>query len=178
MRYIMIENTDKNNITEVNLPLIPLRGLVGFPQVQISLEIARPISLKAFTASATMHDAKILLVAQKDVGIESPEEKDLFKIGVLAEIKHVVKNPQGTLSVVFEGISRARIIETDKSSGFFSAIGSAFFSAGFSGAGSAFTSTLGSGFSSTTGSAFSEGTAVAAGAASAGLASFFFLDGI
>ena len=118
----MSENLDKlGNITEVDLPLIPLRGLVGFPNVQISLEIARPISLKAFTASATMHDAKILLVTQKDVGVEAPEEKDLFKIGVIAEIKHVVKNPQGTLSVIFEGLARARIVETDKSSGYFTA---------------------------------------------------------
>ena len=118
----MSEKLDKlNNVSEVHLPLIALRGLVGFPAVQISLEIARPISLKAFTAAATMHDAKILLVAQKDVALEAPEEKDLYKIGVVAEIKHVVKNPQGTLSVVFEGLARARIVSLDETSGFLSA---------------------------------------------------------
>ena len=104
------------------LPLIPLRGVVGFPAVQVSIEIARPISLKAFTAAATMHDARILLVTQKDISVEDPTEKDLYKNGVLAEIKHVVKNPQGTLSVVFEGISRVKISSVDVTSGFMTAV--------------------------------------------------------
>ncbi len=110
-----------NDIFEVDLPLLPLRGLVGFPAVQMNIEIARPSSLKAFTAAATLNDAKILLVAQKDIAVEAPEADDLYKIGILAEIKHVVKNPQGTLNVVFEGISRARICVIDTSSGFVTA---------------------------------------------------------
>ena len=107
-----------NNYIEVALPLLPLRGIVGFPAVQMNIEIARPVSLKAFTAAATVHDAKILLVTQRDLSVEEPEEKDLYKMGVLAEIKHVVKNPQGTLSVVFEGIARAKIGKVEMKSGF------------------------------------------------------------
>ena len=114
-----------NNYIEVDLPLIPLRGIVGFPAVQFSIEIARPSSLKAFTAAATMNDAKILLVAQRDISVEEPTEKDLYKTGVLAEIKHVVKNPQGTLSVIFEGIARAKIASVTSSSGFLTAMASA-----------------------------------------------------
>lgn len=110
--------SDKINDYTVNLPIIPLRGTVAFPGVQISIEIARPLSLKAFTAAATMSDAKLLLAAQKDISVEEPDYSDLYNIGVLAEIKHVVKNPQGTLSVVFEGIARARISNIDTSSGF------------------------------------------------------------
>ncbi len=113
-----INNSD---IKSVKLPLIALRGIVGFPAVQVSIEIARPISLKAFTAAATLNDAKILLVAQKDISVEDPTEKDLYKVGVLAEIKHVVKNPQGTLSVVFEGLSRVKIDSVDASAGFLTA---------------------------------------------------------
>ncbi|MBE6644724.1 MAG: endopeptidase La [Ruminococcaceae bacterium] len=116
----MSENSLNNNI-EINLPLIPLRGIVGFPAVQLSIEIARPTSLKAFTAAATLNNAKILLVAQKDIAVEEPEEKDLYKIGILAEIKHVVKNPQGTLSVIFEGISRIKINGVSNTSGYLTA---------------------------------------------------------
>ncbi|MBO7197096.1 MAG: endopeptidase La [Clostridia bacterium] len=102
--------SDKIDIfEEITLPLIALRGLVGFPAVQLNIEIVRPMSLKAFTAAATLHDARILLVAQKDIGTENPGSDDLYKMGVVAEIKHVVKNPHGNLSVVFEGISRAKI---------------------------------------------------------------------
>ncbi len=113
-------NTITDNF-EVELPLLPLRGIVGFPAVQMNIEIARPSSLKAFTAAATLNDAKILLVAQRDISVEAPAADDLYKTGVLAEIKHVVKNPQGTLSVVFEGIARAKITEIDTDSGFITA---------------------------------------------------------
>ena len=95
---------------EVTLPLIPLRGIVGFPGVQLNLEIMRTSSLHAFTSAATTYNAKAILVTQKDISVESPTAEDLYKVGVIAEIKHVVKNPHGHLSVVFEGISRIKII--------------------------------------------------------------------
>ena len=105
-------------LEEMELPLIALRGMVAFPAVQLSIEIMRPISLKAFTAAATMHDARVLLVTQKDIATEEPDADDLYKMGVVAEIKHVVKNPHGNLSVIFEGISRARVHSVRMESGF------------------------------------------------------------
>jgi ATP-dependent Lon protease len=105
----------------VKLPLIALRGLVGFPAVQLNIEIMRPQSLKAFTAAATAYDAKVLLVTQKELGTEEPGANDLYKVGVIAEIKHVVKNPHGNLSVVFEGISRAKIESVSSESGYLTA---------------------------------------------------------
>ena len=111
--------SDKLDIfEEMTLPLIPLRGLVGFPAVQLNIEIVRPMSLKAFTAAATMHDAKVLLVAQKDLATEEPKAEDLYKMGVVAEIKHVVKNPHGNLSVVFEGLYRAKLGPVREESGY------------------------------------------------------------
>ncbi len=112
----MSENIDIYE--EVRLPLIPLRGLVAFPNVQLSIEIVRTPSLKAFTAAATVHDAKVILVAQKDISTDDPTPEDLFRVGVIAEIKHVVKNPHGNLSVIFEGIARAKITEVSVESGF------------------------------------------------------------
>ena len=105
-------------LEEMTLPLIPLRGLVGFPAVQLNIEIVRPISLKAFTAAATLYDAKVLLVAQKDIGCEDPTGEDLFKMGVVAEIKHVVKNPHGNISVIFEGVARAKLGPVHEENGY------------------------------------------------------------
>ena len=105
-------------VEEIKLPLIALRGMVAFPAVQLSIEIMRPVSLKAFTAAATMFDAKVLLVTQKDIATEEPSGDDLYKMGVVAEIKHVVKNPHGNLSVIFEGISRARVNSVNMESGY------------------------------------------------------------
>ena len=102
--------SEKYNSSDfVKLPLIPLRGVVAFPGVQLNIEIVRPSSLKAFTAAATIHDMEVLLVTQKDITVEAPKAEDLYQIGVLAKIKHVVKNTQNNLSVVFEGIARAKI---------------------------------------------------------------------
>ncbi|MBQ1260497.1 MAG: LON peptidase substrate-binding domain-containing protein, partial [Clostridia bacterium] len=103
----------------VSLPVIPLRGIVAFPAVQLNIEIVRHTSLKAFTAAATLHDAEVLLVAQKDISVENPKSEDFYPWGVVARIKHVVKNPQGNLSVVFEGIARARINTLSSDGGFF-----------------------------------------------------------
>ena len=113
----------EEEINQVSLPLIALRGIVGFPGVQLNIEIVRPISLKAFTAAATVHDAKVILATQKDISIEEPTEDDFYDVGVVAEIKHVVKNPQGNLSVVFEGLSRIRINDVRATSGFYLAEG-------------------------------------------------------
>ena len=114
----------EEEINEISLPLVALRGIVGFPGVQLNIEIVRPISLKAFTAAATLHDAKVILATQKDISIEEPTEDDFYDIGVVAEIKHVVKNPQGNLSVVFEGLSRIKINDVKPTSGYYLAVGS------------------------------------------------------
>ena len=118
-----MNNEEKNTepieiFSEVTLPLIPLRGIVGFPGVQLNVELARGFSLKAFTEAATTADARILLVAQKDLTVDEPTPADLFTVGILATIKHVVKNPQGNLSVVFEGMARAKIREIFMNDGF------------------------------------------------------------
>ncbi len=102
------------------LPLIPLRGTVAFPSVQMNLTISRPLSLKAFGEAAT-GNTQILLVAQRDGSVELPTEKDLFRVGTVCAIKHVTKTPDGNLAAVFEGICRAKITEIQENDGCFRA---------------------------------------------------------
>ena len=92
----------------LSLPLIPLRGTVAFPSVQMNLTISRGISLKAFGEAAS-NESYILLVAQRDGSIEAPTEKELFRIGTVCTVKHISKAPDGSLNAVFEGICRAKI---------------------------------------------------------------------
>ncbi len=108
---------------EINLPVIALRGMVAFPAVQVNIEIMRPISLKAFSASATMHEANVLLLTQRDISQDEPTARDFYSVGVVAKIKHVVKNPHGNLSVVFEGISRAKVKTITETDGYYVAGG-------------------------------------------------------
>jgi len=101
----------------VTLPMLPLRGLIAFPHVQLNVEIIRNISMKAFTAASTDFGAKMILVAQKDITVENPKEEDFFGFGVLANIVHVVKNAKSNLSVVFEGVCRIKIANIRQSEG-------------------------------------------------------------
>ncbi len=91
----------------MTLPVIPLRGTVAFPSVQLNLELNRTVSLKAFGAAAISGDARVFLVAQKDASEEEPTPKSFYRTGTIARIRQVVKNPDGNLAVVFEGLTRA-----------------------------------------------------------------------
>lgn len=104
----------------LSLPLIPLRGTVAFPSVQMNLTISRSISLKAFGEAAS-GDSYVFLVAQRDGGVEEPTEKDFYRVGTVCVIKHVSKTPDGSLTAVFEGVCRAKITELTESDGYFRA---------------------------------------------------------
>lgn len=97
-----------NEITQV--PLLPLRGLLVFPTMVIHLDVGRDKSVVALE-KAMMGNQTIFLVAQKKVGLETPESKDLYNVGTLAEIKQMLKLPNGTMRVLVEGKSRAEIIK-------------------------------------------------------------------
>ncbi len=111
----MGELKDKNM-----MPCIAMRGLVAFPKMVMHFDIARDLSVKA-VEKAVDNDRRIFLVAQKNAFIENPSEKDLYKVGVAAEIKQVLKTPDNIMRVIVEGIYKAKLISIDKSQGFIEA---------------------------------------------------------
>jgi len=106
-----------NEIKE--LPLLPLRGVVVFPNVVLHLDVGRERSLNALN-EATVRDNLILLIAQKEAKIEEPEEDDLYPVGTIANIKQILKLPGGTNRILVEGTSRARIKRVLATKPFFS----------------------------------------------------------
>lgn len=90
------------------LPLIPLRGLTVFPGIVIHFDVGRPKSIAAVDAAMTK-DRLVFLSYQRDSFIEEPVREDISKIGVIAEVKQILKLPDGSLRVLIEGISRAAI---------------------------------------------------------------------
>ena len=92
------------------LPLIPLRGLTVFPNMVIYFDVGREKSIEA-VEKAMAGDQKIFLAAQKDIEIDNPSEDDIFNIGTICEIKQIVKMPKNTISVLVEGIERAKMDE-------------------------------------------------------------------
>lgn len=90
------------------LPLLPLRGALVFPGIVMNLDIARERSLNA--VSAAMKQGKhILLVAQKNQDREEPELRNLYTVGVVAEIKQMIKLPGGNIRILVEGLYRAAV---------------------------------------------------------------------
>ena len=90
------------------LPLLPLRGMVVFPSMIIHLDAGRARSVGAIE-QAMLAERRILLVAQKDAGVEEPTSADLFEVGTVAEIRQIFKLPGGALRVLVEGIARAAV---------------------------------------------------------------------
>ena len=93
---------------KLNIPVIPMKGVVAFPMIPISFELIRDESIKAFE-KASSTDSYLLLCAQKDIGVDNPKESDLYKVGTVAKIKQSIKTSEKTVRVLAEGLSRAKI---------------------------------------------------------------------
>lgn len=100
------ENNNTSNIRQ--LPLLPLRGILVFPFMIIHLDVGREKSVKAIEETM-IQDRIIFLATQKEAQTDEPGEDDIFEIGTVAEIKQLLKLPGGTIRVLVEGLSRAKI---------------------------------------------------------------------
>jgi ATP-dependent Lon protease len=89
-------------------PLLPLRDVVVFPHMVIPLFVGRPKSIKAMEM-AMEAGKSILLVAQKSAAKDDPGPEDMYEIGCVSSILQMLKLPDGTVKVLVEGGSRARI---------------------------------------------------------------------
>ncbi|MGB8001249.1 MAG: endopeptidase La [Anaerobacillus sp.] len=92
------------------LPLLPLRGLLVYPSMVLHLDVGRDKSVQALE-KVMMDDQQIFLSTQKEVEIETPEEKDIYEIGTLATVKQMLKLPNGTIRVLVEGLQRGKIVD-------------------------------------------------------------------
>ncbi|MFE3576245.1 endopeptidase La [Lysinibacillus sp. NPDC059133] len=89
-----------------NVPLLPLRGLLVYPSMVLHIDVGRNRSVAALE-QAMLEDQLILLVTQKEMHDEQPDEQDLYAIGTMAYVKQMLKLPNGTLRVLVEGVERA-----------------------------------------------------------------------
>lgn len=92
------------------VPVLCLRGMVVFPHMVVPLLVGREKSIAAIE-EAMVEDRRIFLVAQRVEDTEDPTQDEIFPVGTIAEIKQLVKLPDGTLKIIAEGLERARIKE-------------------------------------------------------------------
>ena len=93
------------------LPLLAVRDVVVFPHMSIPLSVGREKSIKALEA-AQQAGKLVAVTAQKSAAVEDPKESDFYAVGVLCEIAHFMRMPDGTLKVFLQGIRRVRLAST------------------------------------------------------------------
>lgn len=100
----------ENQIPEV-LPILPLRGLVVYPQTAVPLTIGQPRSIRLVDDVMTGDDRLIGLVASRIPELETPGPDDLFHIGTVAMVHRLFRAPDGTIRLVVQGLARFRLVE-------------------------------------------------------------------
>ena len=91
------------------IPVLPLRDVVVFPHIVMPLYVGRTKSIRSLDEA--MDSGKdILLVTQKEANLEEPTEKDIYQVGTVATIIQLLKLPDGTVKVLVEGKSRAKVL--------------------------------------------------------------------
>src|SRR5687767_15195710 len=90
------------------LPALPLRDIVIYPFMIVPLFVSRDKSIRA-VEEALKENRMIVLVSQKDVNKEDPEQEDLYEVGTVAIIMRMLKLPDGRIRILIQGLSRTRV---------------------------------------------------------------------
>ncbi len=101
-------------------PMVPIRDVVVFPYMMVPFVIGRPSSVLALE-KALQGDKRIYLATQMDASQDNPLPKDIYKVGVVANIVQSLKLPDGNIKVLVEGLRRARTTRVLESEGFLQA---------------------------------------------------------
>ncbi|MBU1003245.1 MAG: endopeptidase La [Proteobacteria bacterium] len=103
--FLTVDNDPRS--ADVRLPLMSLREVVMFPRSIVPLFVGRAASVKAIETALGEHNKKIFLVAQRTPEQERPAPEDLYEVGTVSKILQLLRLPDGTIKVLFEGLYRA-----------------------------------------------------------------------
>lgn len=107
--------SEPNTIT--TMPVLALRGLTIFPNMLLHFDVGRGTSIKALD-EAMAEGLPIFLVAQRDLTVEEPGEKDLYTIGTVSTVKQILRLPGENVRVMVEGSSRGKLVSLSKTTPF------------------------------------------------------------
>ncbi len=102
-------------------PVLPLRDIVVFPHMIVPLFVGRDKSVRALE-EVMKSDKQILLVTQRDAGMDDPATDDIFTVGTVGTVLQLLKLPDGTVKVLVEGGSRASIERYTRIDDYFEAL--------------------------------------------------------
>ena len=90
----------------MSIPVVALRGMTVLPEMVVHFDVSRKRSVEAVQEAMTS-DQKVILVTQREMDVEDPEEGDLYRVGTVATIKQIMKLPRQILRVLVSGEERA-----------------------------------------------------------------------
>jgi len=93
-----------------HLPILPLRGLVVFPMTAVPIRVGQPRSVRLID-DAVVGKRLIGLVASRDPELETPGPDEVYRIGTVAAVHRLFKSPDGTLTLIMQGLQRIRVEE-------------------------------------------------------------------
>ena len=108
----MSKTSDKQTIS-AQLPLLPLRGMLAFPNTMATLDVSRARSVAALEC-ALEGDRRLFVVAQRDAGVDAPHLEDMYTVGTVVDIRHVLRLPDNSVRVLIEGECRAILLDVEE----------------------------------------------------------------
>ena len=114
------DNGEKTQTIPALLPVLPVRDVVIFNYMILPLFIGRDKSVQAVNA-ALQEGRHILICTQRDETVEEPTEADLYQTGTVAQIMRMLKMPDGRIKLLIQGVTRARVLEFERTSPYFEA---------------------------------------------------------
>ena len=104
-----IIKSDKNTENGTVIYTVAMRGLVAFPKMVMHFDVSREKSVKAIER-ALKDGGKLFLVTQHEAYVDDPKASDLYKVGVVVDIKQVLKLPDNIMKVLVEGVYKANLV--------------------------------------------------------------------
>ena len=110
--------TTKDKTDSKRLPMMPIRDVVIFPFMMTPFVVGRESSVRALE-EALLGDKKIFLATQHDALIDEPRPVDIYSVGTVANIVQSLKQPDGNIKVLVEGVERGKVVSVSEEEGYF-----------------------------------------------------------
>jgi len=112
--------TSKEKSDTRRLPMMPIRDVVIFPYMMTPFVVGRESSVRALE-EALAGDKKIFLATQHDASVDEPRPDEIFSVGTVANIVQSLKQSDGNVKVLVEGVERGKILSVSEDEGYFRA---------------------------------------------------------
>ncbi len=113
--------TTKDKTDTKRLPMMPIRDVVIFPFMMTPFVVGRESSVRALE-EALLGDKKIFLATQHDASVDEPRPDEIYSVGTVANIVQSLKQPDGNIKVLVEGVERGKVVSVSEEDGYFRAV--------------------------------------------------------